>query len=107
MQNVVFMGSRGLAGTAVMMRRGDRTEPLPLHLEVYNHSPSGFEWGYLGSGPAQLALALCVEVVGVERALRVYQQVKENLITTIAEPDWVLTGALVLQAVVDAEQQAV
>jgi len=23
---------------------------------VYNHSPTGFSWGYEGSGPAQLAL---------------------------------------------------
>jgi DNA replication protein DnaC len=26
--------------------------------EVYNHSPSGFEYGYSGSGPSQLALAI-------------------------------------------------
>ena len=27
-------------------------------LAVYNHSPDGFAWGYGGSGPAQLALAI-------------------------------------------------
>ena len=26
--------------------------------QVVNHSPDGFEWGYTGSGPAQLALAI-------------------------------------------------
>lgn len=26
--------------------------------KVWNHSPDGFNWGYGGSGPAQLALAL-------------------------------------------------
>ena len=31
---------------------------LPLRLDIFSHSPSGFEWGYLGSGPAQLALAI-------------------------------------------------
>lgn len=31
---------------------------LPLYLEEVNHSPTGFEWGYLGSGPAQLAYAI-------------------------------------------------
>lgn len=30
-------------------------------LEVFNHSPDGFGWGYGGSGPAQLALALLLE----------------------------------------------
>lgn len=31
---------------------------LPLYLEEVNHSPTGFEWGYLGSGPSQLAYAI-------------------------------------------------
>lgn len=29
---------------------------------VSNHSPDGFNWGYGGSGPAQLALAICLEL---------------------------------------------
>lgn len=29
---------------------------------LFNHSPDGFEWGYQGSGPAQLALALVLDV---------------------------------------------
>jgi hypothetical protein len=27
---------------------------LPMRLELANHSPTGFEWGYGGSGSAQL-----------------------------------------------------
>ena len=30
---------------------------LNPRFDLWNHSPSGFEWGYGGSGPAQLALA--------------------------------------------------
>lgn len=35
-------------------------EPLApaRSLAVRNHSPDGFSWGYAGSGPAQLALAI-------------------------------------------------
>lgn len=35
----------------------------PLHkwLELWNHSPTGFEWSYLGSGPAQLGLAILAD----------------------------------------------
>ena len=33
-------------------------KPLNLRLDLWNHSPTGFEWGYGGSGPAQLALAI-------------------------------------------------
>jgi len=29
---------------------------------VQNYSPDGFAWGYGGSGPAQLALAICLEI---------------------------------------------
>jgi hypothetical protein len=33
-------------------------KPLQERLDLWNHSPTGLEWGYAGSGPAQLALAL-------------------------------------------------
>ena len=32
--------------------------PLKPSQKVANHSPDGFAWGYAGSGPTQLALAL-------------------------------------------------
>jgi len=32
--------------------------------KVWNHSPDGFNWGYGGSGPAQLALAIMLELTG-------------------------------------------
>ena len=37
---------------------------LGVHLEVRAHSAPGFAWGYGGSGPAQLALALLVDALG-------------------------------------------
>jgi hypothetical protein len=36
-------------------------KPLNPRLDLFNHSPTGFEWGYSGSGPAQLALAILVD----------------------------------------------
>ena len=30
----------------------------------HNHSPDGFNWGYGGSGPAQLALAIMLKLTG-------------------------------------------
>lgn len=32
-----------------------------------NHSPDGFAWGYGGSGPAQLALAILLKVFEIRR----------------------------------------
>ena len=34
------------------------------HHDIRNHSPSGFNWGYGGSGPAQLALAILADFLG-------------------------------------------
>jgi hypothetical protein len=46
-------------------------------LKLRNHSPDGFAWGYAGSGPAQLALAILLEAGCTdEQALRHYQEFK-------------------------------
>lgn len=42
---------------------------LPLRLELRNHSPTGFAWGYNGSGPAQLALAMMADHCTLGNAL--------------------------------------
>lgn len=31
-------------------------------LSIVNHSPDGFNWGYMGSGPSQAALAILLEM---------------------------------------------
>lgn len=51
-------------------------KPLPLRLDLWNHSPTGFEWGYGGSGPAQLALAILARHAGDEVAVAWHQQFK-------------------------------
>jgi hypothetical protein len=58
-------------------------EPLPLEpsLKVFNHSPSGFSWGYGGSGPAQLALALLLHHGLAPRvAVQLHQTFKEDFV---------------------------
>lgn len=43
-------------------------ELKPARSQKYcNHSPDGFAWGYGGSGPAQLALALCLVIFNHKR----------------------------------------
>lgn len=41
-----------------------------------DHSPDGFHWGYHGSGPAQTALGICLELFGSHIATNVYQAFK-------------------------------
>jgi len=52
-------------------------------LAVKRHSPTGFAWGYYGSGPAQLALAILLELTDENTALRLYQQFKEDVIAKL------------------------
>jgi hypothetical protein len=53
-------------------------------LELVNHSPSGFEWGYGGSGPAQLALALLLDYTENKTfALDHYQVLKTEVVSQL------------------------
>jgi hypothetical protein len=55
--------SDGTARVQVTERNG-ATFLLPPRLDLFNHSPTGFNWGYSGSGPAQLALAILADHFG-------------------------------------------
>lgn len=51
--------------------------------DLYNHSPNGFEWGYGGSGPAQLALALLADVLkDDDRAIMLHQAFKGEVVAS-------------------------
>jgi len=57
--------------------------------KVWNHSPDGFNWGYGGSGPSQLALAVLLEITSSEkRALDMYQDFKRNVIARLPQSDF-------------------
>jgi uncharacterized protein DUF6166 len=72
--------------------------------DVANHSSSGFSWGFQGSGPAQLALALLCDAVGVRRALPLYQAFKRQRIARLEQyVGWRMTQAEVVQWVQEAE----
>ena len=49
-------------------------------LKVVNHSPTGFEFGYPGSGPAQLAFAILQKLQGDDLALALYQYFKDDFL---------------------------
>lgn len=57
-------------------------KPLSPRFDLYNHSPTGFAWGYEGSGPAQLALAILADCAGDRLALMHYQEFKRRVIAT-------------------------
>ena len=54
-----YVGKRTEAGANVVVWV-DSNRQRPLHHVVF-HSPTGFEWGYAGSGPADLALSILAD----------------------------------------------
>jgi hypothetical protein len=72
---------------------------LDPRLDLRNHSPTGFAWGYSGSGPAQLALAILCHALGSdERALGLYQAFKDAMILPLdRQRPWRLTTHDVLE----------
>lgn len=58
--------------------------------KIRNHSPDGFEWGYGGSGPAQLALALLLEETSIDEACAYYQAFKWDIVARWDKDGWEL-----------------
>ena len=66
---------------------------LPPRLDLRNHSPTGFGWGYAGSGPAQLALALLCDHLGDDDlAAGLYHPFKRHVVARLSEGPWTLTS---------------
>lgn len=65
---------------------------LEPRLDLRYHSPTGFEWGYEGSGPAQLALAILADhFQNDDEALRKYQDFKRNVVSKFPREAWKIT----------------
>lgn len=65
---------------------------LNPRLDLHNHSPDGFNWGYCGSGPAQLALALLADALrDDEQAWLCHQAFKVAVLSGEERDNWTLT----------------
>ena len=98
-----YAGRRG--GYAVLVTvDGRRLNP---RLDLWNHSPTGFEWGYGGSGPAQLALAILADHCGNDQqAFNFHHRFKWAVIAELPRRSWTLTSQeidQVLQSLREAE----
>lgn len=92
----------------------DDGAPLDKRLELFNHSPTGFEMGNSGSGPAQLALAIlshhfrsrlkslnsATRATCDERTVRFYQQFKAAVIARV-EGDYFTIETAGIEAVLE------
>lgn len=78
--------------------------PLDPRLDLRVLSEDGFEWGYVGSGPYQLALAILAHhnsdkgETGDKSALGNYRSYCENVISRLGEDTWIIRSDQVTAA---------
>jgi hypothetical protein len=74
--------SRELGMTTIRVRdeRAPGTAVEHDLFHVVRHSPTGFNWGYGGSGPADTALSILTDCAGEELAERYYQRFKSDIV---------------------------
>lgn len=60
---------------------------------IVRHSPSGYEWGYGGSGPADFALNILLLFTDQHTADRLYQEFKREFVAALPEWGGTIRGA--------------
>lgn len=91
MSELTYYGTRFLFGAVVTVVGEGTRRGLKPRSDLCNHSPTGFEWGYCGSGPAQLALALLCDALGNDEvAEALYQDFKREVVAGWSD-DWKMT----------------
>jgi len=109
----VYTGWREARATPVcVVSLDEKGEPVARPVIHYSrHSPTGFEWGYGGSGPADLAYAILRDYLGQHAgqpmsrarwheamdnvAEALHQEFKSAFVTYFAERCWHLSAASV------------
>ena len=67
-----------------------RSYPLPVRLDLVEHSPTGFNWGYGGSGPAQLAIAILADLTGDDLYSKArYMSFKWDVVAKLPSLGWI------------------
>lgn len=89
----VYIGRRGKDYAEGVHVNGRQLDP---RLDLRGHSPTGFEWGYGGSGPAQLSLAILANEFGDAFAQAYYQGFKAQVVQGLPRESfssWRLTSS--------------
>ncbi|MCL4418325.1 MAG: DUF6166 domain-containing protein [Actinobacteria bacterium] len=78
---------------------------LEESLKHLNSSPTGFNWGYGGAGPEQLAFALLFEFFGLEIARHLYMSFKMDVIAKLPKKNFKLEEKEVMKYVKEKASQ--
>lgn len=81
MKNIII-GKRFEEDNELLLSVDGKLLDSDMSQKVWNHSPDGFNAGYSGSGPAQSALAILLEVLkNADRASRLHQDFKREFLS--------------------------
>lgn len=67
------MCNRGAGSQIILVFENGKSYSLK---HTMRHSPTGFNWGYGGSGPADTALSILTDCLGERKANQLYQPFK-------------------------------
>jgi hypothetical protein len=92
----VYEGTRHNGALRVRVQVPGESAPLP---HPVRHSPTGFECGYGGSGPSDLARCILLDFLGdVPEVERVYQTFKFEVIAELPRnTSWLLNGSYIAE----------
>ena len=98
----LYLGLRstrpGTPGTRLTKIQDGVAEDLPLRLDLARHSPTGFDWGFIGEGSAQLALSILANAAEIDDlALLFHQAFSAQIIIALDRNEWRLTSEQVLR----------
>lgn len=89
--NLTFCGERRNHVPYITLN-GELLDLIPS-LKFRRHSPTGFDWGYRGSGPSQLAFAIMLEVLPYWAAELMYVRFRDDVLLHLDNDKWTLTDA--------------
>lgn len=90
----VFKGHKTLLGSRYVTYGEVELDP---RLNIFNHSRDGFDWGYMGSAPLQLAFAILCEIADVDFAKQYKTEFSKDVVSQLKGRDWILESVDVLE----------
>jgi len=115
----VYAGTRDEANncSVIVLMSTKEKYTLPLRLDLFPHSTTGFNWGYGGSGPSQLALAILADFLGAKiaknhkpdavgrRAIELHHRFKRLFIEPLSGDSWKIEEREIKIALLEFENE--
>jgi hypothetical protein len=94
-------GDANLFDEQVFAVRDGKARLLEPRYDLENFSPDGLSWGYCGSGPSQLAIAMLMKVLGDwNRVAPIWGLFRDHFVAKLPrEANWTADGADILAIV--------